>query len=93
MKCIVVDDDPIQREAIRSCINQVSDLELVGMYPNAIEARIALQKRHVDLIFLDVEMPGSNGFDYDEKNETYLRRSFKESKFKVKLYRTPNSFA
>ena len=31
-----------------------------------------------------------NGFSYDKKNETYLRRSFKESKFKVKLYRTSN---
>lgn len=64
MKCIVVDDDPVQREAIRSCINRVNDLELVGMYPNAIEARIALQKRHVDLIFLDVEMPEMSGIEF-----------------------------
>lgn len=64
MKCIVVDDDPVQREAIKSCIKKVSDLELVGMYPNAIEARIALQKRNVDLIFLDVEMPEMSGIEF-----------------------------
>ena len=64
MKCIVVDDDPIQREAIKSCISKVSDLELVGVYPNAIEARIALQKREVDLIFLDVEMPEMSGIEF-----------------------------
>lgn len=64
MKCIVVDDDPVQREAIKSCINRINDLELVGMYPNAIEARIALQKREVDLIFLDVEMPEMSGIEF-----------------------------
>jgi DNA-binding LytR/AlgR family response regulator len=64
MKCIVVDDDPIQREAIKSCIARVSDLDLVGVYPNAIEARMALQKREVDLIFLDVEMPEMSGIEF-----------------------------
>lgn len=64
MKCIVVDDDPVQREAIKSCIAQISDLELVGVYPNAIEARMALQKREVDLIFLDVEMPEMSGIEF-----------------------------
>ena len=64
MKCIVVDDDPVQREAIKSCIAKVKDLDLVGVYPNAIEARIALQKREVDLIFLDVEMPEMSGIEF-----------------------------
>jgi hypothetical protein len=45
-----------------------------------------------DEVYYCVEID-RNGFSYDKKNETYLRRSFKESKFKVKLYRTPNSFA
>lgn len=64
MKCIVVDDDPVQREAIKSCISKVSDLDLVGVYPNAIEARLGLQKRDVDLIFLDVEMPEMSGLEF-----------------------------
>jgi len=64
MKCIVVDDDPVQREAIKSCIASVKDLELVGVYPNAIEARLGLQKRDVDLIFLDVEMPEMSGIEF-----------------------------
>jgi DNA-binding LytR/AlgR family response regulator len=64
MKCIVVDDDPVQREAIKACIGAVKDLELVGVYPNAIEARLALQKRDVDLIFLDVEMPEMSGIEF-----------------------------
>ena len=45
-----------------------------------------------DQVYYCVEID-RNGFSYDKKNETYLRRGFKESKFKVKLYRTPNSFA
>ena len=42
-----------------------------------------------DEVYYCVEID-RNGFSYDKKNETYLRRSFKESKFKVKLYRTSN---
>jgi len=64
LKCIIVDDDPVQREIIKTCVEQIKDLKLVGTYPNAIEARLALQKREVDLIFLDVEMPQMSGIEF-----------------------------
>lgn len=64
LKCIIVDDDPVQREILKNCVAQIPDLRLVGSYPNAIEARIALQKREVDLIFLDVEMPEMSGLEF-----------------------------
>lgn len=64
MNCIIVDDDPLQRQALENCIKQVKDLKLVGIYPNAIEAQLALQKRKVDLIFLDVEMPEMSGIEF-----------------------------
>lgn len=64
LKCIIVDDDPVQREAIRNCVNKIKDLQLVGIYSNAIEARMALQTREVDLIFLDVEMPEMTGLEF-----------------------------
>lgn len=66
IKCIIVDDDPVQRESIRNCVDKVSDLQLVGSYSNAIEARLFLQKRDVDLIFLDVEMPEMSGLEFLE---------------------------
>jgi DNA-binding LytR/AlgR family response regulator len=64
MKCIIVDDDPVQREILKSCVSKISDLKLVGVYPNAIEARLALEKRKIDLIFLDVEMPEMSGLEF-----------------------------
>lgn len=66
IKCIIVDDDPVQRESIRNCVGQIGDLLLVGTYSNAIEARMALEKREVDLIFLDVEMPEMSGLEFLE---------------------------
>jgi DNA-binding LytR/AlgR family response regulator len=56
----------VQRESIRNCVDKVSDLQLVGSYSNAIEARLFLQKREVDLIFLDVEMPEMSGLEFLE---------------------------
>lgn len=64
LKCIIVDDDPVQRELLKSCVEKVGDLKLVGSYPNAIEARLALEKRDVDLILLDVEMPEMTGIEF-----------------------------
>lgn len=64
LNCIIVDDDPVQREIIKACVEKIGDLKLVGSYPNAIEAQLALQKREVDLIFLDVEMPQMSGLEF-----------------------------
>lgn len=64
MNCIIVDDDPLQRQALENCVKQVKDLKLVGIFPNAIEAQLALKKRKVDLIFLDVEMPEMSGIEF-----------------------------
>lgn len=63
MNCIVVDDDPIQRELIQSYIKDIDLLEQVGAYDNAQDALHALQKHEIDIVFLDVEMPKMSGID------------------------------
>lgn len=67
MRCIVVDDDPISRESVRSCIQKTPGLQLVGIYSNAFEAGMAMQKYELDLVFLDVEMPDMTGLEFLEK--------------------------
>ncbi|MEM1319627.1 MAG: LytTR family DNA-binding domain-containing protein [Bacteroidota bacterium] len=64
MKCIIVDDEPLAREGIELNIQDMSSLELVGEFANAIAANDFLAQNDVDLMFLDVQMPGMTGLDF-----------------------------
>jgi DNA-binding LytR/AlgR family response regulator len=63
MRCIIVDDDKISRELINDYACDTEGIELLGVFPSAIEANNFLSKNHVDLIFLDVEMPKMTGLE------------------------------
>ena len=64
MKCIIVDDEPIARKGIRSLIARVPELELMEMFNNASSAATYLTSHPVDLVFLDVQMPGITGIEF-----------------------------
>ncbi len=63
LKCIIVDDDALSRELLRQCIKSDNQLQLIGTYHNAFEAKMALANKDIDLIFLDIEMPEMTGFE------------------------------
>lgn len=63
MNCIVVDDNDIQRELICNYIKDLKYLQLIKSCSNAREALDILKKEQIDLLFLDIEMPGMNGLD------------------------------
>lgn len=64
LNCVVVDDSSIQRMIIAKLVNNHPNLHLIGDFSNAIEAKNCMTVHSVDLIFLDVEMPVINGFDF-----------------------------
>ncbi len=66
LKTIVIDDSKLQRTAIAELIRKHKSLNLTAEYKNGIEARIAMKENPVDLVFLDIEMPIINGFDFIE---------------------------
>jgi len=64
IKCLVVDDEPLAREALKVYIERVEDLEIVGECENALQAMSVLREKQIDLIFLDIEMPEIDGISF-----------------------------
>lgn len=63
MKCLVVDDNKMARTALRQLISQVDFLELKEESADPVTAFNYLKKEPVDLVFLDIEMPGMSGLE------------------------------
>ena len=63
IKTLIVDDEPLARERIRSLLAKEADIEIVGECANGHEALAAMKKQPADLLFLDVQMPEMDGFD------------------------------
>lgn len=63
MKCIIVDDEPIARKGISRQVEQISQLELIDSFNSAEAALDFLKTNEIDLIFLDIQMPGMNGIE------------------------------
>ncbi len=64
MKCIIVDDEPIARKGMQNLIEQIPELELLDCFNSAEAATIFMKNNKVDLIFLDIQMPGINGIEF-----------------------------
>lgn len=64
MNCIIVDDEPLAREVVELFVNEDNRLNLIGSFNNTRSASQFLAANSVDLIFLDIQMPGINGIDF-----------------------------
>jgi len=65
MNCIIIDDDPLSCQIISEYVKKTPSLTLIDIYESSIEARnIFTKRRDIDLIFLDVQMPEMDGFEF-----------------------------
>ena len=64
LNCIVVDDDEMSRKVVVHFIKKTKFLQLAKEFDNAIDATHYLDEEHVDIIFLDVQMPEMSGMDF-----------------------------
>ena len=64
LNCIVVDDDDMSRKVVVHFIEKTNYLQLTREFDNAIDASNYLDEEHVDIIFLDVQMPEMSGMDF-----------------------------
>lgn len=64
MKGIIVDDESTAREIMLEMCKAIPEVEIVALFPNAIEALKYVNHNPVNLIFLDIHMPGMTGIDF-----------------------------
>ena len=67
IRALIVDDEPLARQRLRLLGKDDPDLEWTGECGNGAEALAAVEKDKPDLVFLDVRMPGLDGFEVLEK--------------------------
>lgn len=61
MRCIIIDDEPKAIEIVTRYVEKIPDLALLGSYREPLKVLDLLQSNNVDLIFLDISMPGISG--------------------------------
>jgi two-component system LytT family response regulator len=67
IKAVIVDDEALAREAVRLRLSHEPDIEVVGEAANGAAAVDLVRKLEPDLMFLDIQMPGMDGFEVVER--------------------------
>lgn len=63
LKALIADDEPLARERLRFLLASDEEIEIAGECRNVKEVVAALRETPVDVLFLDIQMPGKDGFD------------------------------
>ena len=64
LKCVAIDDEPLALTLIENYIKQTAFLEFAGGFNSAVESLSVIQKDKIDIVFLDIQMPGLNGMEF-----------------------------
>ena len=64
VKCIVIEDEPAAREILQRNLSQCPDLEWCGSFEDPFSAQTYLDQNTVDLMFLDISLPGMSGVSF-----------------------------
>jgi len=80
IRVLVVDDEPVARQTIRLLLQHDSDVSVAAECANGQSALEAMRREPIDLVFLDVQMPGMNGFE--------MLRALKAERFPAIIFTT-----
>jgi DNA-binding LytR/AlgR family response regulator len=64
ISCIIIDDEPLSRDVLRKYMSELTELSLIAECRDAFEATAVLSREQVDLLFLDINMPGLSGISF-----------------------------
>lgn len=69
MKALIIDDERLARQELKNMLQQYPEIIVAGECANAEEVKEQIEKLQPDLVFLDIQMPGKNGFELLEEIE------------------------
>ena len=72
LRTVIVDDEPLARRLLRSMLEEIAEVEIVGECRNGREAIQISQDTRPDLLILDIQMPGISGFDVVKELQSEL---------------------
>ena len=67
LKVLIADDEPLARERLRLLLNDDEEIDIVGECRNGREILAAMRETRIDVLFLDIQMPGRGGFEVIEQ--------------------------
>jgi len=88
MNCIIIDDEISARAIVKQLCANTPELDVIQEFDNAIEAIKFLNQQNIDLIFLDIHMPGFTGIDLVEtlKNPPKIVMTTSDTDFAIAAY-------
>jgi DNA-binding LytR/AlgR family response regulator len=63
-RCLIIDDEPLAIKLIKTHLSKLDSFEVAGECSNALKALEFLRREHIDLMFLDINMPEITGLDF-----------------------------
>ena len=70
MKCLIIDDEPLARFHLKELADQIDFLSVEGTCATALEADTKVKETEIDLLFLDINMPGISGIQLSQSLKT-----------------------
>jgi two-component system LytT family response regulator len=67
IRALIIDDERLARQELKNLLQTFDQIQIVGESGNVDEALVMIDKENPDLIFLDIQMPGKNGFELLEE--------------------------
>ena len=88
MNCIIIDDEATARAIMVQLCSNISSLNVLEEFPNAMQAIKYLNQNEVDLIFLDIHMPDFTGFDFIQtlKNPPKIILTTSDANFAIQAF-------
>ena len=88
MNCIIIDDEATARLIVNQLCSTIPDLDVIDEFSNAIDAIKFLNQQTVDVIFLDIHMPGFTGFDFVQtlRNSPKIVLTTSDTNFAIEAY-------
>jgi DNA-binding LytR/AlgR family response regulator len=73
LRALLVDDEPLALRRLSACLREIEGVEVIGATTSSRQAVTMIDSLHPDMVFLDIAMPGLDGFDVAKRHDPQNR--------------------